>query len=461
MPSQLSPLDRPNFQTERWDPSVPLSPINGVALTVDVGVNDIRWDNPQLLVGNQKYQIIGVNVYRAFDSAYSNYQKITSSPVGGLFLQDSTQNITVTETVAPTPPTFNPNTNTYSNSGFERTGTTDPTNHWTIQTSRFPIVKPNTQAIPTDNPADVTMTIDGQFVPIFRVLGETGEIELITGPIYDPSTQSIVEPILPGPNSVVQITYTYNSVLISVGLNQRIFYKLTSVAMSNGQMVESPLDQATPISVFDTENLDYIWREAMRRNRWILEQGGERIKVFIYKWNGIRCPNWDPDHQQARNDCLQCYGTGILGGYEGPFNLIIAPPNHERRVRLIEYGLKTESVYETWTGAYPLLNERDFIRKQNGEVYSIGPVTVQSARGYTLQQSFSIAILSEQDIRCKVPNDIGTVFTTTLVTQPGDYNALTDQAAGQEPVGQVTNKPNIPDSRQDKGRTATYEDITY
>ncbi len=449
MPSQLDQLDRPNFQQERWDPQIPLPPINGAAITVDIGVVDVRWDNPQLLVGNQKFQILGVNVYRAFDSALSNYQLINPSPIGGLFFVDQTQNVTVTDTVSVMPAA---NT-TY----FERQGPTDPYNVWTIKTGHYPIVVPGSQAIPTNNPADVTLTIDGQEVPVFRVLGETGEVELITGPIYDPSIQQLVNPVLPGPNSVTQLTYTYNSVLISVALNQRIFYKLTAVALVNGDMVETPLNQCTPISVFDTENLDYIWREAMRRNRWILEQGGERVKVFIYKWNGVRCPTWDPDHQQAYNDCLQCYGTGILGGYEGPFDLIIAPPNHERRVRLMEYGLKTESVYETWTGAYPLLNERDFIRKQNGEVYSIGPVTVQSARGFTLQQSFSIAILSEQDIRCKVPNDIGTVLTTTLVTNPGDYNAT----QVSDPSAQITNKPTIPAGEQVRGRTPTYEDIIY
>ena len=73
------------------------------------------------------------------------------------------------------------------------------------------------------------------------------------------------------------------------------------------------------------EKLDYIWREAVRRNRWILDQGGERIKIFIRKAVGISCGCSSDTHRHPSATCEVCFGTGIIDGYDGPFDSIIAP----------------------------------------------------------------------------------------------------------------------------------------
>ncbi|MEL7339736.1 MAG: Hint domain-containing protein, partial [Bacteroidota bacterium] len=97
-----------------------------------------------------------------------------------------------------------------------------------------------------------------------------------------------------------------------------------------------------------------------------------------------------------------CFGTGYVGGYEGPYDMIIVPDDAERRISQLMTGRRLEHSYEVWTGASPLLTQRDFIVKQTNERYSVGGVRRPSARGNVMQQHFTIAYLDEQDIRYQV-----------------------------------------------------------
>jgi hypothetical protein len=238
-------------------------------------------------------------------------------------------------------------------------------------------------------------------------------------------------------------------------LNQRIFYKVTTVARnSEGATIETPIDEVADRSTFDIEEIDWIWKEAMRRNMWILEQAGERVKIFVRKWMGTVCPSYEPKYGQTHNDCLVCKGTGIVGGYEGPYNIIIAPPETERSVELGDMGLHIRYDWLTWTMQYPLLNPRDFIVRQNNERYIVGPVNYQGLRGMTLQQHFTISYLDVGDIRYQVP------ITGGELSVPESTNAYREPSRSQaSPVIPV--KPEIPAIRQVKGRTVTWENISF
>lgn len=111
-----------------------------------------------------------------------------------------------------------------------------------------------------------------------------------------------------------------------------------------------------------------------------------------------------------------------------------------------------EHTYEVWTGPAPILSQRDFIVKINGERYSIGPVRFPSNRGMVLQQHFNIGHLDEKDIRYRVP-----------VGNPVKYPAVQFAPSGPEleAVAEPTSKPNIPDERELKGRTKAWGNITY
>ena len=124
-----------------------------------------------------------------------------------------------------------------------------------------------------------------------------------------------------------------------------------------------------------------MWREGVRRNQWALEQGGERVRLFLKKITGIPCSCRDFNRKtllymkQPDSRCKICFGTGIEGGYEGPYDIIIAPDDSERRISQAVQGRRMEHSYETYIGPSPIVQQRDFIVKQNNDRYSIGPVS--------------------------------------------------------------------------------------
>lgn len=416
-----------------------------------IGVVDIRWDAPIYYAENNNLSIIGVNVYRSYDSPEGPYTKLTSSPVSILFYRDET---TATSVVDEDPI-----------SGGRLIAGTNATGDWIAKTYYRPIIVPGTNGTIADNHKHVTVRIKPtstdsfQTVPAFKVVGDSGEIYLIKDPIYDQTNNRVVDPVLPdlSAGGEVLISYSYLSNFIQTDIYRKIYYKVTTVALdpSTGHNIESHLDEVEAYSLYDMEKIDWIWAEAIRRNRWMLEQAGERVKVFIRKWSGEKCENcWDEEYQQAREFCTNCYGTGYVDGYEGPYDLIIAPPESEKSVELTDIGLHVNYDWASWTGPYPLLTDRDFIVRQNNQRFSIARINAQGSRGAIYQQHFNLSPLDQKDIRYAVSISGG------AASVPASWNAYrTDKPTDASPV--ITDKPEIPDQYEYRGRTVTFENIVY
>jgi len=260
----------------------------------------------------------------------------------------------------------------------------------------------------------------------------------------------------------VTCSYRYTKTLVRTDLVQRVFYLVTTVGIPVNHStsvvqsqvpMETPLEHATGTNSYELEKIDWIWKEAARRNRWMLEQAGERVKLFLRKQVGITCPCIPDDvHKQPVNNDPLCYGTGIIGGYEGPYDIIIAPDDSEKRISQKETGRTVEHTYESWTGPTPLLAHRDFFVKINGERYSIGAVRMPTSRGMVLQQHFTVGHFDEKDIRHKVPVD-----------NPVKYMAVEFRPSGpeQEASTEITNKPDIPAERQLRGETDAWGNTEY
>lgn len=414
---------------------------------------DLRWDDPSTLSLNSLYQLLGVNVYRSFDSEYGPFFRISELLICSNFWRDQTDNeLIVDEDV----------TGSFVLKGEEESAAGPAAPRWVFKTLHSPIVREGSQAVVADLPDDVWVKIDGVTVRPLAVYGFSGEIEInpyiyadVTRQQYDPS-------LVPGPNSTVTCTYRHNRSLLRTDLGQRVFYRVTTVGVRVGcdlscvqceDLIETPIENATATNSMEIEKLDYIWREAVRRNRFILEQGGERVKIFLRKHVGVPCSCVPDDyHKQPINDCPKCFGTGFLAGYEGPYDALIAPDDAERRIAQKETGRSLEHSYEVWTGPAPILSQRDFVVKLNGERYSIGAVRFPSNRGMVLQQHFNIGHLDEQDIRYQVP-----------VGNPVKFSAVQFVPAGPEREADtsITEKPNIPDERELRGRTKVWENTEY
>jgi hypothetical protein len=449
---KLSRTGRPDFnyplRPTMPNLTAPFAPRNlMVTSPYKIGFTDVRWDNPKLIPQNSGLNILGVNVYRSLDNPYNPYEKLNSTPVEVLFYRDQTQEITVTEDATPTLRYLN-----------------EPDKRWLIYAQRKPIIQPGTNgSIVSDRIEDVRVEIDdgnGDFVvvPAFSVTGRVGEITLISGPTYNYTVNQVIPARLPWPpNGRVRLTYTYLGNQVLSHLNQRIYYKVTTVAVDPSdasKRIETPLDEVEWRSTFDIEEIDYIWREAIKRNNWLLEQAGERVKVFTRKGMGEICPNYEYSHGQGHQDCQICLGVFFVGGYSGPFDILIAPPEAEKSIELLDMGLHIRYSFETWTGPFPILNERDVVVRQNNERFIIGPVNYQGSRGAIYQQHFTIERLDEKDIRYK----IGIAGGETSVPESTDlYREQLKSPAS--PV--IPKKPTIPEERLIKGRTVTFENILW
>jgi hypothetical protein len=322
-------------------------------------------------------------------------------------------------------------------------------------------VIPGSNGLIAEHPKHVVVSVKPtssdpfQVVPAFKVIGETGEVYLISSKVYNNVTNRLDDPVLPdlSKGGEVRISYTYINNWIQTDINRKIYYKVTTVALDpvSGDMIETPLGEVDAVSLYDMEKIDWIFAEAIRRNRWILEQGGERVKIFIRKWAGEKCPCWDEQYGTAKADCKDCFSTGYVGGFEGPYETIIAPPEGEKTVQLMNMGLHVDYTFNTWTGPYPLLNDRDFIVRQNNDRFSIAHVNPQGARGAIFQQHFIVAPFDQRDIRYQVPIDGG-------LTVPPSWNAYrTPKPTDASPM--IPDKPEIPEQYQLHGRTATFENI--
>ena len=440
------------------------------------GVLDLRWDDPSIYpIGdgtqggksNTSWNILGVNIYRSDDGERGPYVRLNTFPLGALRYRDTTNNTFVVDEVI------------HWDSSWVSKGDSNNSQRWAFRVKQSPMVKQQGIGVPADSPVDVVLKIDGVAIPVESVFGPTGEVTLINTRVYDPAREVMVYPTLPTATSTVTVSYWWgrNKVQGNLGSYRKRFYRLTTVAIAPdglttpSGLVETPLGYSPPVSVAAVEALDYIWREAIRRNNWILEQGGERVKLYIHRTVGIPC-GCQLDEQtreyarQPRNNCEDCFGTGFLAGYNGPFDIILAPDDGEQQVEQTDRGRRFRHSYQTWTGPTPAVSQRDFIVKQTGERYSIGAITLPTNRGNVLQQHFSVGSLAHGDVRYLVTPD-----RINALDDPETRPTVAKNQSNTEdpyPVGSdyqaspmTTEKSNIPDEREQRGRTPVWENITY
>lgn len=454
---------------------LPLPPKNTAVTSPYMhGMLDLRWEDPAVLSRNAGFTLVGVNIYRSDASQRGPFRRINEYPVGGQFFRDRTDYARIENEVVQW------------TTAWDFKGNAPNDRRWVFRT-RLPIAKrfesaPHQKTNFGDSPADVMLHVNGDVVPVAEVFGQDGRVWLINAGFYDAATEQNISPVIPTEDDDVTVSYFTPKNHVRSGLEHNVWYRFSSIALDEGTpsgYAESPLAWCEPRSVVEVEQLDYIWREAMRRNAWILQQGGERVKIFVRKTAGVPC-NCGIDSKtlayskQPSQRCKLCFSTGFLGGYEGPYESIIVPDDAERRISQSVSGRRKEHTYEVWTGPSPLLTQRDFVVKQTNERYSIGPVRRPSHRGNLMQQHFSIAYFDQGDIRYCVPIDgcaglgwpetRGANCTRTFTPQPVDHPMTGPAPWPTEPDcdhPMQTEKAEICDENEQRGRTKVWENTTY
>jgi len=360
---------------------------------------DLTFSDPKQEGNNSVFNIQGVNVYRSYDDINGPYTLLNAQPLQVGYYRDEHKISQITEDV----------TNKFKYKGD------NPRKEWIIQLDNKPVIN-NIVYTQFSEGQDILVNIDGQDIRPLKADGARGLVWLNTYPVYDPISHISTQPILPHSGSSVTCKYFYVSNFVQNNLNRRIYYKITTRGFDPdaSEYFETPLAVAKTLALEEMSFADPIWQEAMRRNYFILEQGGERVKLYLRKWAGTPCPNNSPTHKSTLNDCVICFGTGYIGGYNGPYDLIIAPPDEAKALEATPEGLKPSFTFETFTGPSPLISQRDFIVRKNGDRFSIGAVNLTTVSGAPLQQRFSVALLSSRDIRYSVP------LNPELVTPPNN-----------------------------------------
>jgi len=432
--------------------SLPLPPRSvNVTSPYLIGVIDVRWDNPAAYFQNNGLQVLGVNVYRALDAPQGTYELATQQPISSLSWRDQTQEVLVTQEDALS--RLNPGENA------EKT--------WFFHTSHKKVIHPGSNDLKATTVQDVLVEVDAGdgmgYVPVipWKIYADEGLIFLNTNRTYDPVTNSYKKPVLPDLLSGgIRVTYYYLNGLIANDMSRKIYYKVTTVAhdFDKNEDIETPLSECEAISLYDMEKIDWIWAEAIRRNHWLLEQTGDRVKLFLRKWNGQRCSCYNDVYGRSKGvgtdrSCMICYGTGYVGGYEGPFDIIIAPPETEKAVNLMDAGLHITYDWNTWTGPEPLLNDRDVIVRSNNDRFYVVRPNPQGSRGATYQQHFSLSQIDQTDPVYSVPINGGQLYV------PAGWNAYReDRPSDASP--QLPIKPESIPGTVPIGRTVTFENIT-
>jgi hypothetical protein len=437
------PPDRPIGILELQYPALPQPPLNAMCSSgFERHVTDVRWTSPTEIPANTKFDIVGVNVYRSFDSEYGPFHRLNALPIGTDFYRDRLLiRVSMNENVT---------------NHFIARGTTDPGGLWVFKTDFKPIIIEDTRApCPGLTNLNVFVTVNGVQAFVESINTKVGEVQLRSRVTFDVASQIQTQAILPqNPTDVVLATYRYQLEReIPSELDQKTFYRITTVATDRetGELLETPLHKAAEVNNRQIEKLDWIWREAIRRNRFLLDQGGESVKLFKMKLVGPKCGCYDYSRKQPSATCRTCYGTSIIGGYDGPYDIVIAPEDGERSISQSNRGRAVQHPYDTWTGPSPLLTQRDFFVRLNGDRYGIGPVRGPQNRGMQLQQFFTTSHLDSADIRYDVP-----VMQTEFLVAPETRYIIPGEGKA---TPMLTDRETIPAERQYRSNTVAGENV--
>ena len=157
-----------------------------------------------------------------------------------------------------------------------------------------------------------------------------------------------------------------------------------------------------------TDNMTHWMSEIRNRANWALRMGGESIWLLKKKWVGDVCTScWDSVRKQARNmeECDSCYGTGLIGGYYKPIQIVasLISGGSQEKVVVYEYGQRREFPMRSWTLWTPRLRNKDIIVRKNGQRMWLQNVTPTRWRNIFLRQMFDLAEVERDHAIYNIP----------------------------------------------------------
>ncbi len=370
----------------------------------------------------------GYNIFRAFDAPYNFVKLNTQGPVPGQFYRDKTELLEHAHTVQPTD---------WIDQGVNG-----------MQCFRIPHTpfsgvvkgKPVVASSPDDIRVDVTYP-DGtvQCVRPGLVSGVDQTIFLPVGVSLTPDGSVTNSPIIDF-TTAVSFVAVYNTLVnfVDISVNMlRTYYRVVPVG-DRGELHSVNDPNIETVDSMQIDRMNYIWREAVRRNAWVFEQIAEPAYLLFRRRAGETCGCTSTETGTPRTRCEVCFETGIVGGYYGPYDFPYIPPDTAIQRTLDEGGVKVERSSRSYLGPTPIVQDGDLLVRRNGERLVISGVDYIQPGGVLLQQEFDVELLPGGDTRYLIP--------IAAPERPVIYNPVVsadplDGIGGAEPIYEATTVP--------------------
>lgn len=402
------------------------------------GARDLWWP---IVPGATK----GYNVYRAFDAPF-NFKKLnTTGPVPGQFYRDQTELVPVCLPVKDT-------------DWIDRG--TDGMRCFRIHDTPFSKVvegKPTVASSPDDVKVRVTYA-DGT-TSVYR----PGMVSGVDQTIFLPVGESLPLGGAVSSFSIIDFTTAVSFEVmyfklvnfVDIATNMlRTYYRVVPVGNKGEMHSVDDLDIETMDSM-QIDRMNYIWKEAVRRNTWLREQVAEPAYLMFRKVAGEVCGCTATETGTPRTRCEVCFETGKVGGYYGPYDVPFIDPDSAIQRTIDEGGVKVERSSRSYLGPTPIVQDGDLIIRRNGERLVISGTNYTQVGGSLVQQEFDVELLPSGDTRYLIP--------IAMPQRPIIYNPVVERnplegVGGAEPIYSTDTVPHKHWENPDKqiGRTIAF-----
>lgn len=187
--------------------------------------------------------------------------------------------------------------------------------------------------------------------------------------------------------------------------NTMYWYKISTIYIDEDlNYIEG--DTSKPIT-YKVNNTNRWFNKMNERNMWILKNTGELFDLYTLKTEGQKCECYKESHGGSTNsNCLKCFGTGILGGYEPKVQLYIRQKPTQNSLDIVNGGFRVNNSPGAWTISEIQIKMRDILVNPQGLMFQVVGHNINHAAGVYFHQELQLKEIPPTDILYKMKREI-------------------------------------------------------
>lgn len=148
------------------------------------------------------------------------------------------------------------------------------------------------------------------------------------------------------------------------------------------------------------DEMKYYFDTIRTRDMYQLQNDGETMTLYKRKYEGTPCSNYVSEDGQCRAPLASpaCYGTGFVGGYYDPLDIMVRIHDVNSAIQIKDVGYRLDMKPRMWTIWVPRIRTGDFLVTQENKRYEVVNTHAYTWRGMITHQDFEVVL--------KAPNDI-------------------------------------------------------